>query len=90
LPVFYISPRARFYANAPYQDRGYDYWQYTQSAIENKIYQKYNYLVINIDKEHLKDEAELSKSFVGYTKATEFFGAKGKKKVIILEKNTQL
>jgi Dolichyl-phosphate-mannose-protein mannosyltransferase len=87
-PVFYTSPRARFYANQPYQGRGYDFWQYTQSAIENKIYQKYNYLVINIDKEHLKDEAELNKAFAGYTKATEFFGAKGKKKIIVFEKNT--
>jgi hypothetical protein len=84
--VLYISPRARYYAGEPYIGRGYDYWEYTQSIIQKNDYQRFNYLVINIESEHLKDETELILSFKGYTKTTEFFGSKKKKKLIILKK----
>lgn len=85
-PVLYISPRARFYAGQPFAGRGYDYWEYTQSIIKNMQYQAFDYLVINIEKEHLHEENSLVANFHGYLKIKDFHGIKRKKKVIVLKK----
>lgn len=87
LPVFYVSPRARFYANQPYSGRGYDYWEYSNRILTNNYYSRYNFLVINIEKEHFENELDLIMKFNGYKKISEFFGSKKKKKIIILEKS---
>ncbi|MGZ8918323.1 MAG: hypothetical protein ACXW0T_08895 [Methylobacter sp.] len=46
-PVFYVSPRSRYYAGDQYQGRGYDYWTFTLNAIKNDEVKQYEYLVIN-------------------------------------------
>jgi hypothetical protein len=87
-PVFYVSPRARYYAGASYETRGYDYWNYTQNAIQSEIYLQYDYLVINLEEDHMTQEQTLINSFSGYKKVAEFLGYKSKKKMLILKKST--
>ena len=86
--VFYVGPRMRYYASAPYESRGYDYWDYTQAIIQEKRYLQYDYLAINIENQHLSQEKELINDFLGYSKVKEFWASKHKKKVIILKRNT--
>ncbi len=88
--VFYVSPRARFYAGADYAGRGYDYWEFTQRAIlDGSIYQ-YHYLVINLDVDENTParEALLKEKLSDYTLIKTVYGFKKKKRMLIYEKIT--
>ncbi len=85
--VFYVSPRVRFYAGAPYTTRGYEYWQYTTNAIADGSIQHYDYLLINMMGENPNREKQLMNALPNYHLEKEFMGFRGKKKVMIFKKN---
>lgn len=86
--IFYVTPRLRFYADAPFTTRGYDYWDYTQKAIEDGSIYQYDYLaiVLNINNKNESKEAKLLEKLPQYKIEKEFFGYKNKKKVILFVK----
>jgi hypothetical protein len=86
--VFFITPRSRYYAGAPFAGRGYDYWDYTQAAIiDGSIYQ-YDYLAINldIDDRYTAREKILNEKLPQYKLAKEFYGLRNKKKIMLFKK----
>lgn len=88
--VFYVTPRSRYFAGAPYAGRGYDYWDYTQKAISDTSIYQYDYLVINldIDDQFAVKEKILAEELPQYTIAKEFYGYRKKKKIMIYVKNS--
>ena len=87
--VFYVTPRSRYFAGAPYAGRGYEYWEYTKKAIEDGSIYRYNYLVINLD---IDDEFPARKKILNeklsqYSVIKEFYGYRNKKKIMIYLKN---
>ena len=87
--VFYVTPRSRYFAEAPYAGRGYEYWEYTKKAIEDGSIYRYNYLVINLD---IDDEFPARKKILNeklsqYSVIKEFYGYRNKKKIMIYLKN---
>lgn len=87
--VFYVSPRARFYAGAAYAGRGYDYWEYARSAIENGQIYDYDYLVINldIDADTAAREQLLKDKLSNYELIKIVYGYKNKKRMLIYKKS---
>jgi hypothetical protein len=83
--VFFVSPRSRYFAGAPYAERGYVYWDFIQNAITSgKIYQ-YNYLLLNvdIDAQYSKKQQYLNQQLSQYQLVKEFYGYKKKKKIML-------
>jgi hypothetical protein len=87
--VFYVTPRSRYFAGAPYAGRGYDYWDYTKEAIEDRSIYQYSYLVINldIDDEFPERKKILDEKLSQYSVVKEFYGYRNKKKIMIYLKN---
>ena len=87
--VFYVTPRSRYFAGAPYAGRGYDYWDYTKKAIEDGSIYQYSYLVINldIDNEFPAKKKILDEKLPQYSVVKEFYGYRNKKKIMIYLKN---
>lgn len=87
--IFYVTPRSRYFAGATYTGRGYDYWSYTEKAIEDNSIYKYDYLVINLDIDEFLPEREkiLSTKLAQYHIEKEFYGYRKKKKITIYVKN---
>jgi hypothetical protein len=84
--VFYVSPRARYYAGAPYDGRGYDYWDYVVNSIKNGSIQQYDYLAINMTGRHPEREKTLIEALPNHQLTKEFLGYKAKKKIMIFIK----
>lgn len=88
--IFYVSPRARYYANAPYQGRGYDYWDYTQQAIADGSIYTYDYLVINLNSSDVTAQKEskkvLTQKLSQYQLIHTVYGFKNKKNILIYKK----
>lgn len=89
--VFYVSPRLRYFAGSPYNGRGYDYWEYTKTAIDNGSIYSFDYLMINMNIDNsIKDrEKFLNQSLKGYQVVKEFYGYRNKKKVVLYSKIKQ-
>lgn len=87
--VFYVTPRSRYFAGAPYANRGYDYWDYTKKAIEDGSIYRYRYLVINLDinDEFPERKKILNEKLSEYTVTKEFYGYRNKKEIMIYFKN---
>lgn len=87
--VFYVSPRARYYAGESYAGRGYDYWEYTQKAINSGTIYNYDYLVINLDiDENTSTREQLLKDKLSdYTLIKIIYGYKNKKRMLIYKKS---
>jgi hypothetical protein len=86
--VFFVTPRLRYYAGAPYTGRGHDYWDYTQAAIvDGSIYQ-FDYLALNldVDERYAAREKILTEKLPQYKLAKEFYGLRNKKKIMLYEK----
>jgi hypothetical protein len=81
--VFYVSPRARYYAGAAYRNTGYDNWDLTSKAIKDGSIQRYDYLVINIDNSYPEREKELSEALKNHQLIKEFMAFKSRKKIMI-------
>lgn len=81
--IFYVSPRVRFYAGAPYTSRGYEYWSYTLNAIEDGSILQYDYLLINMNKRDSSKEKILSAKLPNYSLIKEFKSTNDRKKVMI-------
>ena len=86
--VFYVTPRSRYFAEAPYAGRGYDYWDYTLKAIADGSIYQYDYLVINlnIDDKFPDRQKVLTEKLPQYTVAKEFYGYRNKKKIMLYVK----
>lgn len=86
--VFYVSPRARFYAGAAYLDRGYDYWKFTEKAIADGSIYQHDYLVINLDinEKTAEREAVLAAKLTDYELVKIFYGYKKKKRMLVYKK----
>lgn len=83
--VFYVSPRARYFAGEPYKGRGVDYWSQVTKAISDHSIHDYDYLAINISHHH-DPQAELMQQLSDYRLVKVFEGVKGKKKMLIFAK----
>ena len=83
--VFYVSPRARYYAGEAYTTRGHDFEDYTAQAIADGSIQTYDFLVINS-----KNDANYTKKLVAalpnYQLRKEVMGPRAKKKMMIFSK----
>ncbi len=86
--VFYVSPRARFYAGEAYAGRRYDYWQFTEQAIQNGSIYQYDYLVINLDINSQSTDREkvIAQKLTEYKLIKVIHGYKNKKRMLIYEK----
>lgn len=83
--VFYVTPRSRYFASAPYAGRGYEYWDFIKKAIDDGSIYHYNYLVINLD---IDDKFNSRKNMLDerlpqYRVEKEFYGYKNKKKIML-------
>ena len=87
--IFYVSPRARYYGSAPYQDRGYDFWDFTTTAILNRSILDYETLVITLDGHHDVKAKEdwLSDQLPEYSLAHTEYGHKNKNRVLVFKKH---
>lgn len=79
--VFYVSPRARFYAGAAFSGRDYDYAEQVEKAIQTKTIYEYDYLVINLNRD--QNEQQLLEQLPEYQMVKVFEGVKGRKKIFI-------
>lgn len=84
--IFYVSPRARYYAGVPYAGRYYDFWEYVTQAINDGSINQYDYLVINLDEEDLAKQKQLQEALVHHALTREFVGYRGKKKILFFSK----
>ncbi len=86
--VFFVTPRSRYFAGAPYTDRGYEYWNYTQKAIADGSIYQYDYLAINldIDDQYVARKKILDEKLPQFKVAKEFLGLRGKKEILLYVK----
>ena len=88
--IFYVSPRARYYGSAPYQGRGYDFWDFTTNAILNRSILEYETLVIplNAHQDVKAKEDWLFDQLPEYSLAHTEYGYKNKNRVLIFKKTS--
>lgn len=86
--VFYVSPRARYYANAPYAGRGVDYWVNIMDAINDNSIHHYDYLVLNLDEDYKNRKSYLIKTLKKHHLIKEFFNARSTKEILIFKKSS--
>ncbi len=86
--VFFVTPRSRYFAGAPYAGRGYEYWDYTQKAIADGSIYQYDYLAINldIDGKYAARKKILDEKLPQFKVAKEFLGLRGKKEILLYTK----
>jgi len=86
--VFFVTPRSRYYAGAPYAGRGYVYWDYTQKAIADGSIYQYDYLAINldIDEQYPTRRKILDEKLPQFKVTKEFLGLRGKKEILLYVK----
>jgi hypothetical protein len=86
--VFFVTPRSRYFAGAPYAGRGYDYWDFTQKAIADGSISQYDYLAINldIDEKYAARKKILDEKLPQFKVAKEFLGLRGKKEILLYVK----
>ena len=86
--VFFVTPRSRYFAGAPYAGRGYDYWDYTQAAITDDSIYQYDFLALNldIDERYAAREQILTEKLPQYKVVKEFYGLRNKKKIMLFER----
>ncbi len=86
--IFYVSPRARYYGSAPYEGRGYDFWDFTTNAILNRSILDYETLVItlNAHQDVKAKEDWLFDQLPEYSLAHTEYGHKNKNRVLIFKK----
>ncbi len=87
--VFFVTPRSRYFAGAPFTSRGYDYWDYTQAAIADSSIYQYEYLALNlnVDDTYAAKEKVLTEKLPQYKLEKEFYGLSNKKKIMLFKKN---
>ena len=86
--IFFVTPRSRYYAEAPYAGRGHNYWDYTVQAIEKGSIYQFDYLMLNVDvdRDYPAKEKLLKEKLPQYQLVQEFYGLRKKKKVIFFKK----
>jgi hypothetical protein len=88
--IFYVSPRARYYASAPYQGRDYGFWDFTTTAILNRSILDYETLVItlNAHQDVKAKEDWLFDQLPEYSLVHTEYGYKNKSRVLIFKKTS--
>jgi len=86
--IFFVTPRSRYYADAPYTGRGHNYWDYTVKAIEQGSIYQFDYLMLNVDvdRDYPAKEKLLKEKLPQYQLIEEFYGLRKKKKVMFFKK----
>ncbi|WP_018985073.1 hypothetical protein [Methylophilus methylotrophus] len=86
--VLYSSPRQRFYADAPYEGRYYDEWEYIQTRIQDGRINQFNHLVIHLDAtpENQSKEHYLATHLSQFKLDKTFYGHKNKKRILVFKK----
>lgn len=86
--VLYSSPRQRFYADAPYEGRYYDGWEYIQTRIQDDRINQFNYLVIHLDAtpENEVKEYYLATYLKKFKLDRTFYGHKNKKRILVYQR----
>jgi hypothetical protein len=86
--VLYSSPRQRFYADAPYEGRFYDEWEYIQTRIQDDRINQFNYLVIHLDEnqENKAKEQYLATHLSQFKLDKIFYGHKNKKRILVYKR----
>lgn len=88
LSVIYTSPRQRFYANALYEGRVIDDWQYLLDRIQDGRLDKADYLVVRMDeKPENADKALFLKAHLsGFQLKKTFYGYKKKQRILVYQR----
>ncbi len=86
--VFFVTPRSRYFAGAPYAGRGYEYWDYTEQAMTNGSIYQFEYLAINLDmdEQFVTRKKILDEKLPQYKLVKEFYGLRDKKKMMLFQK----
>jgi hypothetical protein len=73
---------------ADYTERGYEYWDYIQKAINSGEINQYDYLLLNIDidAQYAEKQQFLNQQLSQYKLEKEFYGYKKKKKIMLYSK----
>lgn len=83
--VLYTSPKQRFYAQKPYEGRGYDEWQYLVERIEDGRVNQYEFVVINLNlkADSAEKETYLQTRLTQFKQDKIFYGYKKKKRTFV-------
>ncbi len=86
--ALYTTSRQRFYADATYEGRDYDDWQYLTTHIEDGRVNDYVYLVIHLDikSDTAEKEAYLSSHLSQFKLNKTFYGYKKKKRILVFKR----
>lgn len=86
LPVFYNDNRLIYYANAPYQERWDNNWQYTRNAIQSGTLKQYEWLAFTYSKKHSDHLEYIQSQLPEYQEVKRFPNRKHKKFILIFQK----
>jgi len=83
--ALYTTARQRFYADAPYEGRGFDDWHYLKTRIEDHRVSDYEFVIINLDlnQDAHQKEAYLHLHLKQHKLDKIFYGYKKKKRVLV-------
>jgi hypothetical protein len=88
-PVFYSDARMRYYADQPYTGERGDSWLNFEDAIENKSINQYQFILVSVTIDDIKNAESISEKVKNYTLVQEINGVQSKKKVFIFKKTNQ-
>ncbi len=86
--VFFVGPRARFYAGAAFAGRGYDTWYYTKVSVEKGLVDHYKLLLLKIDTKKPEQLAFLQQHLQGFELIQTFEGYKGREHFLVFQKQS--
>lgn len=88
-PVFYSDARMRYYADQPYTGERGDSWLNFEDAIKNQSINQYQFILVSVTIDDIKNAESISKKVQNYTLVNEINGVQSKKKVFIFKKTSQ-
>jgi hypothetical protein len=88
-PVFYSDARMRYYADQPFTGERGDSWLTFKNAIENQSINQYQFILVSVTIDDIKNAASISRKVQNYTLVQEINGVQRKKKVFIFKKKSQ-
>ncbi len=87
--IFFVSPRARYYAGVRYAGRGYQYDDYIIAAIADGTIFKYRYLMLNLNHNDAKSqqrEKMMIQQLKNYRLIKVFYRGKSQKRIAIYQR----
>lgn len=90
LPVFYETPRLRYYADAPYIGLGDTLnWESFQEMVSTRKIQEFEFLLITINKNSPERKIFIQNNLSEYSEVVRFNNTRNKKSVVIYRKNDE-